>query len=148
MASISKVLIANRGEISCRIQKACKKLGLDAVAVFTEPDALSGHVLGAKESVCLGESPKEYLNAQKLIEVALATGEAAAAAGMPPRQACCSSEHWSSVCTDPSHLCDRQLYGKAEPTIHKSELYCSCRLPGCCPRLWLPIGEHRLFGEL
>jgi acetyl/propionyl-CoA carboxylase alpha subunit len=73
--SITKVLVANRGEISCRVQQACKKLGLDAVAVFTSPDALSKHVLGARESVCLGDSPKEYLNGDKLIEVALATGK-------------------------------------------------------------------------
>lgn len=72
--TISKVLVANRGEISCRLQKACKKLGLGAVAVFTEPDALSLHVLMASESVCLGEAPKEYLNKEKLIEIALATG--------------------------------------------------------------------------
>lgn len=72
--NISKVLIANRGEISCRAQRACKKLGLGCVAVFTEPDALSLHVLGAPESVCLGASPKEYLNATRLIEVAKETG--------------------------------------------------------------------------
>ena len=56
-------------------QRACKKLGLGCVAVFTEPDALSLHVLGAPESVCLGASPKEYLNADRLIEVAKETGE-------------------------------------------------------------------------
>lgn len=45
------------------------------MAVFTEPDALSLHVLQAPESVCLGASPKEYLNATRLIEVAKETGE-------------------------------------------------------------------------
>jgi hypothetical protein len=73
--TVTKVLIANRGEIACRAQRACKKLGLGCVAVFTEPDALSLHVLQAPESVCLGPSPKEYLNAAKLIEVAQSTGE-------------------------------------------------------------------------
>lgn len=71
---ITKILIANRGEISCRAQAACKKLGLPCVAIFTEPDALSLHVLQAPESICLGASPKEYLNAQKLIEIAKSTG--------------------------------------------------------------------------
>jgi len=47
------------------------------VAVFTEPDAVSLHVLGAPESVFLGASPKEYLNADRLIEVAKETGERA-----------------------------------------------------------------------
>ena len=68
-----KVLIANRGEISCRGQKACAVLGLQCVAVFTESDALSLHVLNAGESVCLGESPKDYLNADRLIQVAKET---------------------------------------------------------------------------
>lgn len=74
-APITKLLVANRGEISCRAQRACKKLGMPCVAVFTDPDALSLHVLQAEESVCLGASPKEYLNAGKLIEVAKSTGE-------------------------------------------------------------------------
>ncbi|KAI3425770.1 hypothetical protein D9Q98_007745 [Chlorella vulgaris] len=73
-APITKLLVANRGEISCRAQRACKKLGMPCVAVFTGPDALSLHVLQAEESVCLGASPKEYLNAGKLIEVAKSTG--------------------------------------------------------------------------
>lgn len=58
-----------------RAQRAAKKLGIGCVAVFTEPDALSLHVLQAPESVCLGASPKEYLNAEKLIQVAKETGE-------------------------------------------------------------------------
>ena len=77
-AVITRVLIANRGEIACRAQRACRKLGLGSVAVFTEVDALSLHVLQAtgpgETSVCLGAGPKEYLNADKLIEVAQATG--------------------------------------------------------------------------
>ncbi|PSC69627.1 urea carboxylase [Micractinium conductrix] len=72
--SISKVLIANRGEISVRAQRACKKLGIGCVAVYTEPDALSLHVLQAPESVCLGAAPKEYLNAARILEVAKSTG--------------------------------------------------------------------------
>lgn len=71
---VTKLLVANRGEISCRAQRACKKLGMPCVAVFTDPDALSLHVLQAAESVSLGASPKEYLNATKLIEVAKSTG--------------------------------------------------------------------------
>jgi urea carboxylase len=71
---ITKLLIANRGEISCRAQKACADLSLPCVAVFTEPDAMSLHVLNAQESVCLGKSPKEYLNADRLLEVCKETG--------------------------------------------------------------------------
>jgi urea carboxylase len=72
---VTKLLIANRGEISCRAQRACADLGLPCVAVFTAPDALSLHVLRAAESVCLGPAPKEYLNADRLLEVAAETGE-------------------------------------------------------------------------
>lgn len=68
------MLIANRGEITCRAQRACKELSLPCVAVFTEPDALSLHVLNAAESVCLGPSPKEYLNADRILEVCKETG--------------------------------------------------------------------------
>lgn len=71
---ITKVLVANRGEISCRAQRACKELSLPCVAVFTEPDALSLHVINAEESICLGMSPKEYLNADRILEVCKETG--------------------------------------------------------------------------
>ena len=71
---ITKLLIANRGEISCRAQRACDDLSLPYVAVFTQPDAMSLHVLNAKESYCLGTSPKEYLNADLLLEVCAKTG--------------------------------------------------------------------------
>lgn len=70
---VTKLLIANRGEISCRAQRACNKLCLPYVAVYTEPDAMSLHVLKATESVCLGPSPKAYLDADRLIEVTLNT---------------------------------------------------------------------------
>lgn len=75
---MSQLRAVNNSKALCRpylVQRACKKLGLDCVAVFTEPDALSLHVLGTPESVCLGASPKEYLNAARLIEVAKETGE-------------------------------------------------------------------------
>jgi urea carboxylase len=74
MAPPFKILIANRGEISCRAQRACEKLGIGAVAVYAEPDALSLHVLRAPESVCLGASSKAYLDAARLLQVAKETG--------------------------------------------------------------------------
>lgn len=74
MGHITKILIANRGEISCRAQKACRDIGIGHVAVYTEQDALSLHVLQAEQAVCLGSQPKEYLNGEKLLKVCKETG--------------------------------------------------------------------------
>lgn len=65
-----RVLIANRGEIARRVVKSCLDLGLQPVMVYTQPDALSMHVLEAEVKVCLGESTREYTNAEKLIDIA------------------------------------------------------------------------------
>ncbi len=56
--------------------RSAHSLGLDAVAVFTEPDALSSHVHDADEAVCLGASPREYTNTAKLMEAIKSTGYA------------------------------------------------------------------------
>ena len=68
------MLIANRGEIARRVARSCHELGLTPVAVYTEPDALSLHVLEAQEKVCLGSSTREYTNIAKLLDAALSTG--------------------------------------------------------------------------
>ena len=68
----SKVLIANRSEIACRIIRACQKLGIKTVAVFSEADQHSLHVKLADEAFLLGPpSPKEsYLNISRIISIA------------------------------------------------------------------------------
>ena len=73
------VLIANRGAIACRIIRSLKALGLRSVAVYSEADADSLHVALADESVCIGPAPaaQSYLNVQRLLEVARATGAGA-----------------------------------------------------------------------
>jgi 3-methylcrotonyl-CoA carboxylase alpha subunit len=73
---ISKVLIANRGEIAARVMKTCKKLGIRTVAVFSDADAKSLHVALADEAYHIGPalSQKSYLRGQKIIDVAKATG--------------------------------------------------------------------------
>ena len=63
-------MIANRGEIARRVVKSCIELGLQPVMVYTEPDALSMHVLEAEVKVCLGASTREYTNAELLINIA------------------------------------------------------------------------------
>ena len=70
---INKILIANRGEIAIRIIRACKELGIQTVAVYSDADKNALHVQHADEAVSIGAaSPKEsYLNADILIRAAL-----------------------------------------------------------------------------
>ena len=71
-----KVLIANRGEIALRIQRACKELGIPTVAVHSTADADAMHVKLADESVCIGPPPaaESYLNIPRLLAACEITG--------------------------------------------------------------------------
>lgn len=71
-----KVLIANRGEIALRIQRACKELGISTVAVHSTADADAMHVRLADESVCIGPPPaaESYLNIPRLLAACEITG--------------------------------------------------------------------------
>ncbi len=72
----NKILIANRGEIACRIIRTCQQMGIQSVAVYSEADAAALHVKQADESICIGPAApqKSYLNIPKLIEAAQSTG--------------------------------------------------------------------------
>jgi acetyl-CoA carboxylase biotin carboxylase subunit len=71
-----KVLIANRGEIALRINRACRELGVQTVAIFSEADRHSLHVRHADEAFCVGPGPvpRSYLNIPNIISTALITG--------------------------------------------------------------------------
>ena len=71
-----KILIANRGEIALRIQRACRELGIPTVAVHSTADAGAMHVRLADESVCIGPPPARdsYLNAAAILSAASVTG--------------------------------------------------------------------------
>ena len=72
----NKLLIANRGEIACRVIRTAKRLGIRTVAIYSEPDALTPHVAMADEAVCLGgiSSADSYLRVDKVLAAMKATG--------------------------------------------------------------------------
>ncbi|BEV18035.1 acetyl/propionyl/methylcrotonyl-CoA carboxylase subunit alpha [Herbaspirillum sp. DW155] len=72
----TKILIANRGEIACRVAATARRLGMATVAVYSDADAHAKHVAACDESVHIGPAPakESYLCADKIIAAALATG--------------------------------------------------------------------------
>ncbi len=72
----TKILIANRGEIACRVIRTAKKMGIATVAVYSDADARSPHVVMADEAVHIGPSPaaESYLIADKIIAACKQTG--------------------------------------------------------------------------
>ncbi|NWC94999.1 MULTISPECIES: acetyl/propionyl/methylcrotonyl-CoA carboxylase subunit alpha [unclassified Pseudomonas] len=73
---LNKILIANRGEIACRIQRTAQALGYRTVAVYSAPDANSLHVQMADEAINIGPAPvnQSYLNIDAILEAAHRTG--------------------------------------------------------------------------
>ncbi|MBS3769477.1 MAG: acetyl-CoA carboxylase biotin carboxylase subunit [Bacteroidales bacterium] len=72
----NKILIANRGEIAVRVIRASKELGVDTVAVYSEADADSLHVMMADEAVCIGppKAGQSYLNISNILSAAVQKG--------------------------------------------------------------------------
>ena len=75
-AVFSKILIANRGEIACRVARTARRMGVRTVAVYSEADRDALHVAMADEAVAIGPAParESYLVADRLIDAARATG--------------------------------------------------------------------------
>lgn len=74
-----KILIANRGEIACRVIRTAKKLGIATVAVYSDADANAQHVKLADEAIYIGQSPatQSYLQVDRIIQAAIDTGSQA-----------------------------------------------------------------------
>jgi len=72
----TKILIANRGEIACRVAATARRMGINTVAVYSEVDADAKHVAVCDEAILLGPAPakESYLRGDKIIKAALATG--------------------------------------------------------------------------
>ena len=71
-----KILIANRGEIACRIIASCRQMGIATVAVYSEADTRARHVRMADQAVLLGPAPsaESYLNIDRVLDAVRQTG--------------------------------------------------------------------------
>jgi pyruvate carboxylase subunit A len=76
MKFFEKVLVANRGEIAIRVMRACRELGVETVAIYSDADTNSLHVKYADEAFHVGEAPpsRSYLNIDRILEVAKKSG--------------------------------------------------------------------------
>src|SRR4029450_4714785 len=105
---VRKVLIANRGEIALRVIRACRELGLETVAVYSEADRESLHVAFPDDDVCIGPPPSRssYLKIPNIIAAAEITGADAIHPGygfLAENDEC-------------AHLCKRAKRGLLDPT--------------------------------
>lgn len=127
---MQKVLIANRGEIAVRIIRACKDLGLQTVAVYSQADAEALHVLLADEAICIGEapSPKSYLKIPNILSACEITG---ADAVHPGYGFLSENANFASICES----CGLNFIGPSHAAItllgDKSKAKATAKSAGC-----------------
>lgn len=95
----SKILIANRGEVAVRIIRACKEMGIETVAVYSQADADALHTSLADEAVCIGPAPvqRSYLDMRSILSAASATG---AEAIHPGYGLLSENAHFAELCNE------------------------------------------------
>jgi acetyl-CoA carboxylase biotin carboxylase subunit len=76
MKQLTKILVANRGEIALRVMRSAREMGIKTVAVYSEVDRRAPHVLFADEAVCVGPAPssESYLRGSEIVRVAKELG--------------------------------------------------------------------------
>ena len=106
MNQFSSILIANRGEIACRVIKTARALGYRTIAVYSEADADALHVQMADTAVCIGPAPvgESYLVAQRILEAAQSTG---AEAIHPGYGFLSENADFARACAEPRPALDR-----------------------------------------
>lgn len=93
-----KLLVANRGEIACRVIRACKELGISTVAIYHESEPTARHVKMADEAYMIGTSPLDtYLNAERIVDLAL---QANVDAIHPGYGFLAENEHFAKLCEE------------------------------------------------
>jgi acetyl-CoA carboxylase, biotin carboxylase subunit len=132
---MKKVLIANRGEIVIRVIRACRDLGLETVAVYSQADSEALHVLQADEAICIGEPPaqKSYLKISNILSACEITG---ADAIHPGYGFLSENAHFASICDScglnfigPPHTAIALLGDKAKAKMVAKKAKCPV-IPG------------------
>jgi urea carboxylase len=126
----TKILIANRGEIACRVIRTARSMGIKTVAIYSEADLESLHVRLADEAVCVGPAPasESYLSAKNVLAAAKATG----AQGIHPGYGfmsenaefaeACAAEGIAFIGPTPSHMREFGLKHTARALAQQAEV--------------------------